>query len=258
MKISRKINQVLGNFEVPDGLVVLTYHRVNNVAPADSLVVRPADFARQMAFLSAYSKRFKVVGLDEALGYIKKMGTVPIEAERCPGDSPHFFTRILITFDDGYEDNYEQAFPVLKRYRFPAVVFMTTGRIGHDGWLSERQIRKMSCDGIEFGAHTVTHPHLTEISHEEAGSEIKSSGHMISDLLKRKARAFCYPFGDHNKEIRSMVEEAGYDCAFSVKVGVNHEGQDPYEIRRIDVLGEDSFPSFKYKITEKFAVGAAL
>ncbi len=258
MSIFRKINQVLGNFEGPDGLIVLTYHRVNGDVPDDSLVVRPREFARQMAFLKLYSRKFEVVGLDEALDYLNGnvgRGTSPSGRLRF---APHLdvgrmSTKVLITFDDGYRDNYEEALPALKRCGFPAVVFMTAGNIGKDGWLGAEEMKEMLDHGVEFGAHTVAHPHLTEIGREEARSEIARSKDRVQNATAREVRAFCYPYGDHDEEIKGLVKEGGYSCAFSVKVGVNRPGQDVFAIKRLDVLGEDSFSSFKYKVTEKYS-----
>jgi peptidoglycan/xylan/chitin deacetylase (PgdA/CDA1 family) len=251
MNVLRKIDQVRGNFTTHDGVIVLTYHSVNDKKAEDPLIVNLKEFERQMFFLNFYKSSFRVIGLEEAMGFISG-GDIGYRPNERPG------TKILITFDDGYRDNYERAFPILKRYGFPAVIFLTAGRIGHEGYLTAERIKEMSECGIEFGAHTVSHPHLTEISYLEAEAEIIESKNIIQDMMKKETRAFCYPYGDHNQSVKALVKEAGFSCAFSVKFGINYKGQDPYEIKRLDILGDDGFSSFKHKITEKHAEGAAI
>ncbi|MDD5136039.1 MAG: polysaccharide deacetylase family protein, partial [Candidatus Omnitrophica bacterium] len=65
---------------------------------------------------------------------------------------------------------------------------------------------------------------------------------------------FCYPYGNYNETVKNIVKEAGFSCAFSVKPGINYKEQDLFEIKRIDILGNDNFSSFKYKVTDKYSV----
>ncbi len=249
MDILRKLYQLFGNFTTHEGLIVLTYHRVNDKLPKGELVVTPKEFAKQMLFLNVYRNRFQAVGIDEALRFLR--GEIPHDNLRK--------TKILITFDDGYRDNHVNAFPILKRYGFPAVIFLTTDYIGTNykkprykdvpwerDYLSVDEIKEMMRSNISFGGHTKTHPHLTQVSYEQAKSEIfGSSPHQGQP-------PFCYPYGDYNESVKKLVKDAGFSCAFTVKPGINYVGQDLFEIKRIDVLGEDVFSSFKYKITDKY------
>lgn len=259
MSLLHKLNQLLGNFTTHDGVIVLTYHRVNGRIPKGELIVDPADFARQMLFLSIYRRRFEVITMNKMIGLIGNRSAVPSPQ---PADGR---TRVLITFDDGYRDNYINAFPVLKRYRFPATIFLTTAYIGTDykknryvnvpwkrDYLNEKEIKEMAAGGIEFGAHTRSHPRLSEIKEADARSEITGSYQAASELLGKKDIPFCYPYGDYNEAIKEMVKGAGFSCGFSVKPGINHKGDDIFEMKRIDVLGDDNFSSFKYKITDKY------
>ncbi len=252
MSLLRKIDQLLGNFTTHDGVIVLTYHRVNSKLPKDELNVAPEEFAKQMLFLSVYRNRFEVIDLASAIAFLantpKTYDLRPMTKHR---------TKILITFDDGYKDNYINAFPVLKKYRFPATIFLTTGRIGTEDMLSWEEALEMAKNGITFGAHTVNHPHLDRIALEEAKEEIIESRDSITKRLSPTAydlNAFCYPYGDYNETVKSLVKDAGFTCAFSVKPGINYPGQDIFEIKRVDVLGDDDFSSFKYKITDKYSV----
>ena len=246
MNLFRKFSQLFGNFTTHDGVMVLTYHRVNDKLPKRQLVVHPKDFARQMMFLNFYRKQFKVISVAEMVEWLK-------------GTRQSLRTKVVITFDDGYRDNYIHAYPVLKKYKFPAIVFLTTDYIGTEykkecykdvpwkrDYLDKDEIREMMDGGISFGAHTATHPHLIQMSSNEAEREIKKSYESI------KTPYFCYPYGDYNEKVKEMVQKIGFSCAFTVKPGINYKRQDLFEIKRIDITGKDCFSSFKYKITDKY------
>ncbi len=255
MGLLRKISQLFGRFTTHDGLIVLTYHRINNKLAKGELIVDPKEFAAQMLFLSIYRNKFQVVGIEEALSFLKG-SSGPDKTKK---------TRILITFDDGSRDNYINALPVLMRHRFPAVVFLTTDYINTDkkrpryakvpwkrDYLNMDEIRDMMGKGIAFGAHTKTHPHLAQIPPDEAKKEILGSRDALRNIYGGKDIAFCYPYGDYNTAVKNIIKDSGMTCAFSVNPGINHKGQDLFEIKRIDVLGTDNFSSFKYKVTDKY------
>jgi len=208
-----------------------------------------------MLFLSIYRNKFQVVGIDEALRFLR--GEVKQDKSAK--------TKILITFDDGYRDNYINALPTLTRHRFPAIVFLTTDYINTDNkrpryakvpwkrdYLNMTEIRDMIGKGIAFGAHTRTHPHLDQISSEDAKNEIIGSRDALKNIFGSKDIAFCYPYGHYNEQVKNIVRETGLSCAFSVNPGINYRGQDLFEIKRIGVLGEDNFSSFKFKLTDKY------
>jgi len=264
MRLIRKINQILGNFTTHDGIIVLTYHRVNDRLPKESLVVHPQEFRKQMFFLNFYQRQFQVIGIEEMIEWLTSKAVFKTE-----GGRPR--TKILITFDDGYRDNYLYAWPILKKYKFPAIIFLTTSYIGSDykkeryrnvpwrrDYLNSEEIREMEESGIFFGAHTATHRQLTQLSLEEAKKEIEESKKVVSQLTHKPVKTFCYPYGEYNEAIKKLVKKCGFLCAFSTRPGINYPGQDLFEIKRIDVLGQDNFSSFKYKITDKYKFDSPL
>jgi peptidoglycan/xylan/chitin deacetylase (PgdA/CDA1 family) len=121
----------------------------------------------------------------------------------------------VLTFDDGYVDNYTIAYPLLARYRCPATFFVTVGLIGGRGWLSTQMLREMHKDGMTIGSHTVNHPALPRISPGNAGQELRQSKAILEDLLGVRCSTFSYPYGDFNAETKRLVQEMGYDCAVS-------------------------------------------
>ncbi|MDP3791838.1 MAG: polysaccharide deacetylase family protein [Candidatus Omnitrophota bacterium] len=243
MSLLRKIEQLFGNFTVHNGIVVLTYHRVNDALPRSALVVDPKEFSAQMLFLSAYRNAFQIIGVDEMLGWFNH---APMKDNKK--------TKIVITFDDGYKDNYTHAFPVLRKYCFPATIFLTTGRINSEGkeYLNTSEIDEMMRAGITFGAHTRTHPYLSRIDTKQINEELADSHRALENIAGKQSVPFCYPYGDYNEYVKNTVKATGFSCAFSVSPGINYPGQDIFEIKRIDILGNDNFSSFKYKITDKY------
>jgi hypothetical protein len=151
----------------------------------------------------------------------------------------------VITFDDGSESVYSQAFPVLQQYGFTATVFLTVGdqsvtssesrlpsRQGRP-MLSWGEIREMQRYGIAFGAHTLTHPNLTRIPPDRAEAEIRTSQAVIADALGVAVPTFAYPFGYYDQRSRDIVSRH-FACACSVRLGLVTAASDLYALERVD------------------------
>jgi peptidoglycan/xylan/chitin deacetylase (PgdA/CDA1 family) len=152
---------------------------------------------------------------------------------------------LALTFDDGYRSVYDHAFPILQRYGFSATVFLTVG--GKRNWidsdrlpsmcdrtmLSWGEIREMRRSGIEFGAHTLTHPDLTRLSVKLAESEICDSKAIIEDALSTPAASFAYPYGRYDIRCREIVTHH-FVCACSDQLGLVHASTDLYAVERVD------------------------
>ncbi len=127
-----------------------------------------------------------------------------------------------ITLDDGYEDNYSVALSILTRHEMPATVFLTSRMVRmqssdpFDG-LCQRQINEMLSLGIEFGAHTMTHPHLTRIPLGEAEREIAESKSFVEGLTASRCEGFCYPYGAFDDQIKSLVKSSGFNYAVTTQ-----------------------------------------
>lgn len=256
--IIRKFKQWQGQFVTPKGVVILMYHRVNDALPEHHLVVRSRNFEEQMRFLDRHRHVYDVIGLKElevnAPYYIEKGQTK---------------TQIVLTFDDGYQDNYTNAFPVLKKYGLPATIFLTTGLIDTDksfqryartqkrDMLSWSEINEMSACQVTFGAHTVNHPHLPELPREEQVLEIRRSIEAVQRNVPDAGRvaAFCFPYGEYNQDTLAVLQQLNVPYALTVKAGVNTALEHPLELKRIDISGQDSIKSFEYKLMEKYTGG---
>lgn len=302
---------------------ILKYHRISNFKKGEEafpfeLGVKVKDFERQIRYLS---RRHQIISLKEVAAYLKG------EGELLP-------LAVVITFDDGYEDVFTLAYPILQRYGARAIVFINPGyteprvitwrdelaemvrvadlseirqeatnldypdrvrqilaqakldtfsdriellqklmaflkkiddkeaksivnnlaqRIDwrQGNWqrhlpVSWDQVAEMAEGGLEFGAHTLTHPPLTRIDPEQAGYEITTSKEEIEERLGMPVSVFCYPFGDFNEEVKEMVKEAGFACACSSVYGVADRSNDLYALKRISMEVKFDAPAGRF------------
>lgn len=215
--------------------IILLYHSV--AKEGLSFSVRTREFSRQMQWLK--SNNFNVVSLKELAGY-RAAGSIPSKT-------------IAITFDDGYEDNYTNAFPILQRHGFPASIFTTTGDIGSPGTmriplqkLSKAQMKEMEASGlVSIEPHTVSHKKLVHCSQEEARREVCDSKASLEGLLGKQCMHFAYPSGRENESVRTLVRECGFRCAYGVAPGCVMPASDPFALPRNAVDLTTTLTQFK-------------
>ena len=152
----------------------------------------------------------------------------------------------VITFDDGYQSVYEQAFPALQQYDMSATVFLTVGEkevassthrlpsLNGRTMLSWNELQEMKRWGIELGAHTCVHPDLTRLPIEQIEVEIHASKAILEDALGVQVASFAYPYGRYDNRIKKIVEK-DFVCACSDKLGLVHPQSDPYALERVEM-----------------------
>src|ERR671931_2834814 len=219
-------------------LRVLMYHKVNDV-PGNPLSMPVLLFDEQMHQLRELG--YTVVGLDAVLDHYTARTPLPPKA-------------VLITFDDGYHDNRDNAADVLRKHGYPAVLFVPIGYLGdrqplpHDERLAVQgilnptldwdELTELEREGIRIESHGISHRPLADLEVDEAAREIALSKLRLEEKLGRAVRAFSYVKGSeaHYKPVHlSLVRQAGYDVAFTSISGANSPTTDPLQLHRYNV-----------------------
>lgn len=214
---------------------VLMYHSIDRNASGSKITVSPEEFAAQMGFLK--NNGFRVVSLKEAVDLIKTNKKLPRKT-------------VAITFDDGYENNYIYAYPVLKKHAFPATIFVIAGSLDKEGYLNTAQLKEMTDNGIEIGSHTISHLWLPGVKDAELEIEIYESKKMLTEILGREVRFFCYPVGGFDEKIKSMVGAAGYLGACTTSPGRSLPNRDIFALKRVRISGgRNNLLVFRLKIS---------
>lgn len=209
-------------------LPILTFHAVDNRSSVIS--VAPPVFHCGLAKL--YERGYKAVTLLEAV-------------ERVRGGIPFPDRAFILTFDDGYQSVYTEAFPALQRYGWSATVFLTVGQNSR-GSIEDRlpmlegremlawsEIQEMHRWGIDFGAHTLTHPDLTRLPLEQVKTEVCDSKAIVEDALGATVTSFAYPYGRYDRQSQGVVQQH-FACAVSDRLGLTTARSDPYALERVD------------------------
>ncbi|WP_429102125.1 polysaccharide deacetylase family protein [Aeromonas veronii] len=157
---------------------------------------------------------------------------------------------LMITADDGYQDNLTRMLPLLEKYGYKAVVYVVTGE-GYNRWdvehptnpdtkvslMSGEQVKALAASGhVEIGGHTLTHPRLSQLTAEQQAHEIQENKRQLEALLGHPLLSFAYPYGDMNESAKEQAITAGYRFAVATNSGPKAMHQDPYQIRRIAIF----------------------
>jgi peptidoglycan/xylan/chitin deacetylase (PgdA/CDA1 family) len=214
---------------------ILMYHYVRPAPDRRSdpigwgLSTPPEDFQQQMSYLD--QNGYHPITLVELREYLAGVRTLP--------DKP-----VVLTFDDGYEDFYTTAYPVLRQHKFRAVAYVVSGFIGRGSNLSADQIRELDAYGIEIGAHTVDHVDLTHTNTASLVYEVLGSKSSLEVLLGHPVPDFCYPSGKFDGRVVAAVQAAGFQSATTTQTGSVHSFGDRYAWSRVRVFGSESLQVF--------------
>ncbi len=253
-------------------LPILFYHKINNTHPkarSIDLYVPPYKFEEQMRHLSR--RGYRSITFDDAVDKLK--GGLPLSPKS-----------VVITFDDGYLDNYEHAFPILKKYGLTATMFIVTDFVGQTNkWPHSREklpealmswdnIREMAAYGISFGSHTCNHWNLkrldkeTELAHapltqtlspegrgwsegDKIKYELTESKKKLESELQTEITTFCYPYGEYTDKVIQKVKQSGYMGACSTDHGNRHLSEDIYTLKRVFLWHNMPLWKFAYYLT---------
>jgi peptidoglycan/xylan/chitin deacetylase (PgdA/CDA1 family) len=223
------------------------------------LYVTPRQFAWQMDWLRRRNVRFCT------FNDLQGPGNDLQEAETAPGRP-----RVVVTFDDGLRDVYENAFPVLAARRIPAVVFPVVGDIGKSGvvWgenkdkspqslMSGAQIREMADAGTEFGSHLWEHRNASRLATAELRDQLARSRDELSRITGRATTSIAYPYGDYSADVVAETARAGYRFAVTTKQGSNRDAP-LLELRRYAIKGVSLLHPLRFIRTMRRALATAV
>ncbi len=216
---------------------ILSYHSISD-RPADPYAITAEDFALQMAYLAT---RFTVLSMNQVAAQLDEGKPFPPRA-------------VAVTLDDGYQDSYTHAYPILARHGIPATVFLPVGLIdnaaspAHADYLTWDQVREMNRGGlVAFGSHTMSHVSLTRLSQGELQYELTRSKAELEDRIGRPVPGFAYPYGtvrDFDPQTVRAVAEAGYSWAVTGVSGINRRRASLFTLRRTKIEGGISMSVF--------------
>ena len=210
------------------GIPVLYYHSVNDTVD-NEVTISPELLKKQLEYIKYQG--YITLSMNEVENYILYNQPIPEKS-------------ILITFDDGYMDNYYYAFPILKELNMKATIFCITSELDGSYYLSEDAIKEMSQNNIDIESHTVNHKHLDKLNYKEQLEEVIKSKSKLENITGKKVDAIAFPFGDYNNDSISAAKKAGYTIAFTTNNGFATRDDNPLELHRIYVSSLYDFNTF--------------
>ena len=220
-------------FKCSIGVPVLNYHQVNS-EENDMLSVPVEEFEAQMAYLE--ESGYTTITPDQLRDFLTDGTPLP--------EKP-----VLITFDDGYKDNYTNAFPILKKHHMTATIFLVTDYIGRfEQWMDWPDVQEMSEYGIVMGSHTLSHEELAGMSSEEAHRQLADSKSVVEWRTLKWVEYIAYPCGAFTEDTLKEATAAGYKGGFTVNYDYVYPGDSPFSLSRIPVFGGHTHQLTRFKL----------
>ncbi len=199
------------------GVPVLYYHSVDQNAD-NEVTITPEMLEKQLKYIN--DNKFTTITIRELYDYLKNNKPIPEKS-------------IVITFDDGYMNNYTEAFPILKDLNMKATIFCVGNSLDGSYYLSHEAIKEMSDYGIDIESHTVNHVHLDTLSYDEQLLELKKSKEILENITGKEVLSIAYPFGDYNTDTVKAAKQAGYSLGFTTNLGLSDRSDNIFELDRI-------------------------
>ncbi|ASO70051.1 polysaccharide deacetylase family protein [Acinetobacter baumannii] len=230
---------------------VLMYHMVRdhiNGAKFNKLRVKPAEFEKQVAWMKAQG--FHFVTMQELQ---ENWGKHPAKT-------------VAITFDDGYLDNLQNAYPILEKYQAKATIYVVvdrhdrdwstykkehhnSGELMREAKLNDAQVKQLAdSELIEIGSHTLTHANLNKLDDTDCLKELSDSKQWLEQLIEKPVTSFAYPFGIYSDRDVKLAKQSGYSNAVTTMEGIDDEQPDFMQLQRIKISGKDSLFAVKLRL----------
>jgi peptidoglycan/xylan/chitin deacetylase (PgdA/CDA1 family) len=217
---------------------ILMYHRIDIAGPkADAirkdLSVSPANFAAQMSYL--VRNGYHGVSVPDLVEYLASGKPLPPKP-------------VVLTFDDGYLDNYANAFPALRDSGFTGTFFIITDFVGQTEYMTWEQAIEMTSSGMDLESHSLDHPDLSVLSASSLSRQMADSRAVLEKRLGKPVRYISYPAGRYSAAVVRAAQQAGYLGAVTTVYGESHTWGGQFELTRIRVRGTDSLAAFAQKV----------
>jgi peptidoglycan/xylan/chitin deacetylase (PgdA/CDA1 family) len=214
-------------------LPILTYHHIDFLPPGASkewqdLTVSPRTFEKQMEYL--FQQNYQPITFSQFINFLKTDREIPEKS-------------LIITFDDGWKNQYLYAFPILKKYNFKAAFFIVVNQIGGDLFMNWSQLKELLNSGMEIGSHTMSHPNLKKLNSSQLIYEIEKSKTILEKNLNYRIEVFAYPYGIFDSRIIEAVGKANYRMARTTVFGLDQNIENWYTLKAIQVY--DSLQQLK-------------
>ncbi|WP_065078906.1 polysaccharide deacetylase family protein [Clostridium ragsdalei] len=217
-----------------ESIPILYYHSID-YEKGNELRVPKGKFREQMKYLK--DNGYTTLTLNELYNFLAYNKPVPNKS-------------VVITLDDGYKDNYENAFPVLKEFGFKATVFMITSSINNEkDFLTSSELKQMDSYGMDIESHTVNHDKLDRLTYDKQIQTLKDSKEFLEKLLNKKIKYIAYPYGKWNESAIKALKTEGYSMAFTTAGGWANKDQGIYTLHRVYVSEKYGMNEFKRRLT---------
>lgn len=206
------------------GVPILCYHSIADDASTNGPITLSKDkFKEHLQLIS--DEGYTTLTISQLNNYILNNKAIPEKS-------------VVITFDDGYMNNYTNAFPLLKEFNMNATMFVISGysitnNAPHSGFMTAKEIKEMSDYGIDIQSHTVSHFELATLPYEQQLKELTDSKITIEKLTGKPVNSIAYPLGSYNEDSKKACLDAGYSMAFTIKRGYANRDDNQFELNRI-------------------------
>lgn len=221
-------------------LPILMYHQIKDLSgisqpKVNSISASPKELDRQMEYLILNG--YQTIYFTDLLDYLQKKCLLP--------ENP-----IILTFDDGWVEDYTVVFPTLKKYGMVGTFFPPTNWVNHGatGLISWDQISQMSAEGMEFGSHTVSHAWLDPLSKDQARNELALSKQLLEEHTGNPIIVLAYPGGSFSGQVIELAKEEGYQAAVTTLYGTDQDLSKIFILHRMSVYYYESLTIFASRL----------
>ncbi len=233
--ITAVLAKCFGTTESADGVPVLNYHQINDI-DKNSLTIGVEQFRCQMKYLS--DNGYNTITPFQLADYLEGKSTLP--------EKP-----VLITFDDGYQDNYKNAYPILKEYGMTATIFLISDYVNtYPNYVTWDEVHEMLENRIVMQSHTLNHEDLTKIPQDQLYKYLTDSKLALEWYTKQPVEFIAYPCGEYSDSVIENVKKAGYRGGFTVNYGLASKQDNIYTLDRVPIFGNDvhTFQKFQQRL----------